>query len=147
MILNSNHQLVSILMVEDDELDVESFKRCLKRERIVNPFFQVKDGEEALQVLRGEHSELTVAKPYLLLMDINMPRMNGIECLTEIRKDPQLKDTVVFIMTTSEDEQDIYEAYNLNVAGYMVKSNLGENFLKSVQMLNTYFHAIVLPTP
>ncbi|MFC3121715.1 response regulator [Agaribacter flavus] len=137
--------LVTILMVEDDELDVEVFKRTLKKEHILNPFYNVTDGEEALSVLRGQHPDIQISKPYLLVMDINMPRMNGIECLSEIRQDPELKDTVVFFMTTSEDEQDMYEAYNLNVAGYMVKSNLGENFLKSVRMLDQYFHAIVLP--
>lgn len=137
--------IVSILMVEDDELDIETFKRCLKKERISNPFYSVKNGEEALAALRHNHDEIELQKPYLVVMDINMPKMNGIECLTEIRKDPKLKDTVVFIMTTSESEQDVLEAYNLNVAGYMVKSNLGENFLKSIQMLDKYFNAIVLP--
>lgn len=137
--------IVSILMVEDDEIDITIFKRCLKKEKISNPFYYVKNGEEALSVLRNQHSDIKLAKPYLVVMDINMPRMNGIECLTEIRNDPDLKDTVVFFMTTSEDEQDVLEAYNLNVAGYMIKSSLGENFLKSVQLIEKYFSAILLP--
>lgn len=137
--------LVSILMVEDDELDVHAFKRCLKKERILNPFHSVINGEEALKALRGELPDVQIQRPLLVIMDINMPRMNGIECLKEIRKDEELKDTVVFIMTTSEADKDVYEAYNLNVAGYMVKTNLGDNFLRSVQMLDKYFHAIVLP--
>lgn len=140
-----SQNVVSILMVEDDELDIQSFKICLKKERILNPFFSVKNGEDALTVLRGQHPEIAISKPYLVVMDINMPRMNGIECLTEIRKDDDLKDTVVFFMTTSEDEKDVYEAYNLNIAGYMVKSNLGDNFLRSVHMLDKYFHAIIMP--
>lgn len=140
------NQLVSILMVEDDELDVHSFRRTLKKEKVINPLVNAVNGEEALQILRGEHPEKTIEKPYIILMDINMPRMNGIECLKAIRQDDSLKDAVVFIMTTSEDEKDIYEAYNLNVAGYMVKSMLGENFFKTVRMLDKYCQAIVLPT-
>ena len=137
--------LVSILMVEDDELDVESFKRSLKKERLINPFYSVSNGEEALKVLKGQHESIQIGKPHLVLMDINMPRMNGLECLKHIRQDPELKDTVVFVMTSSDDEKDIYNAYDLNVAGYMVKSELGANFLKTVHMLDKYCHAIVLP--
>lgn len=143
--LSGSGNLVSILMVEDDELDVETLRRTLKKERVVNPFVSVENGEEALQVMRGTHKDIVIRKPYLVLMDINMPRMNGIECLQAIRSDESLKDTVVFIMTTSDDEKDMYEAYNLNVAGYMVKSNLGDNFLKTVHMIDRYCHAIVLP--
>lgn len=137
------HEMVSILMVEDDTLDYESFKRSLKKSSIANPLFHAVDGVQALEMLRGQ-LEVKLGKPLIVLMDINMPRMNGIECLKAIRQDEELKDTVVFVMTTSNDEQDIYDAYNLNVAGYMVKSELGTSFLKTINMLDSYFNAIVL---
>ncbi len=138
-------QIVSILMVDDDSLDVESFRRALSKNKIINPFYHAVDGIEALDIIRGTHPDKHISKPYLVLMDINMPRMNGIECLKELRKDPETHDAVVFIMTTSSDERDLYEAYDLNVAGYMVKSDLGSNFIRSIEMLDKYFNAIVLP--
>jgi len=141
----SQHDLVSILMVEDDDLDVEAFKRALNKNKIVNPFYHVRDGVEALELLRGDGDSKPFPRPYLILMDINMPRMNGIECLREIRRDQNIKDAVVFIMTTSSDDTDMYDAYDLNVAGYMVKSDLGSSFMRGVEMLDKYFHAIVLP--
>ncbi len=139
-------ELVSILMVEDDPLDVEIFQRSLHSNRIANHLCHAIDGVEALEVLRGQHPSKEITRPYLILMDINMPRMDGIECLREIRSDDELKDSTVFIMTTSSSDEDIYEAYNLNVAGYMVKSDLGLHFIKTVEMLDRYCHAIVLPT-
>lgn len=138
-------QVVNILMVDDDSLDVESFRRALSKNKIINPFVHASDGVEALEIIRGKHKEKEISKPFLVLMDINMPRMNGIECVRELRNDPETNDTVVFVMTTSSDERDLYEAYDLNVAGYMVKSDLGSNFIRSIEMLDKYFNAIVLP--
>lgn len=139
-----NHNIVSILIVDDDSLDVESFKRTIKKQRFINPILHAWDGVEALEVMKGV-GEKKLHRPYIVLMDINMPRMNGIECLTKIRTDPELKDSIIFMMTTSADEQDKYEAYNLNVAGYMVKSDLGTSFIRAVNMLDHYFNAIILP--
>jgi len=132
-------------MVEDEDLDVEIFKITLNKERLVNPLVHANNGEEALEVLRGQHCDKRICKPFLVLMDINMPKMNGLECLREIRNDPLLSDSVVFVMTTSDDERDIYDAYHLNVAGYIVKSKLGDSFFKAIQMLDKYFNAIILP--
>lgn len=142
----NTHQIVNILMIDDDSLDVESFKQNLTKRRILNPFTHAIDGVEGLEILRGQHPTKSITRPLLILLDINMPRMNGLEFLQEIRKDSELKDLVVFIMTTSVDEHDMYEAYNLNVAGYMVKSELGQSFVKTIEMLDSYFHAIVMPT-
>ena len=136
------YHLVNIVMVDDDELDFEAFRRALKSNNIGNQLFRARDGVEALALLRGE-TAVKVARPYVILMDINMPRMNGLECIKAMREDSQLHDAVIFVMTTSDDEQDIYEAYNLNVAGYMVKSNLGSNFLKTIEMLDRYTKATV----
>ena len=132
-------------MVDDDELDVEAFKRTLKKQKIVNPFFHAKDGIEALEMLRGQCADIAISRPLIILMDINMPRMNGLECIQAIRDDRDLSDIIIFVMTTSADDKDIYEAYNLKVAGYMIKSELGDNFITSIEMLDKYCQAIVLP--
>lgn len=140
---NKKQKIVNILIVDDDALDVEMFKMSITKRKFANPVIRAVDGVEALEILRNQH-EIVLERPYIILMDINMPRMNGLECIKEIRKDPQLKDAIVFVMTTSSDEADIYDAYNLNVAGYMVKSDIGKYFFDAINMLDSYFQAIVL---
>ena len=101
---------------------------------------RAKDGVEALEMLRQGH----VRKPFIALLDINMPRMNGIDMLSELRADPKLFDSVVFILTTSRDDQDKFEAYKKNVAGYIVKKQVGEAFLSIVEMLGNYWRIVEL---
>ena len=136
---------VKILMIEDDSLDVELFKRELEKNKIANSFISAKDGVEGLEILRGEGGRPPLDRPYLIVLDINMPRMNGIEFLQELRNDDHLRDSIVFVMTTSADERDRYEAHNLNVAGYMVKSDLGTSFLKAIDMLQHYWKIVYFP--
>ena len=140
-----DHTDVSILMIEDDSLDVEIFKRSLKKNRIANPFFHAKDGIEGLEVLRGDENNPPLKRPYLIVLDINMPRMNGIEFLKELRADKRLRDSVVFVMTTSSEEVDRCNAYDLNVAGYMVKTDIGGSFMKAIEMLDHYWRIVHLP--
>ena len=134
----------NLLLVEDDELDVIAIKRALRKANIGNPLFHASDGVEALAMLRGE-SGPPIARPYMILLDLNMPRMDGIEFLAEIRSDPDLKDSIVFMLTTSNDAKDISRAYENMVAGYMVKSKAGEDFLNLVRMLDHYWHIIEFP--
>ena len=139
---NKKQKIVNILIVDDDSLDVEMFRLSIEKRHFSNPIFRAVDGVEALEILRNQH-EIVLERPYIILMDINMPRMNGLECIKEIRNDAQLKDAIIFVMTTSSHETDIYEAYNLNVAGYMVKSDIGKHFFDAINMLDNYFQAIV----
>lgn len=136
---------VTILLVEDDSIDAEAIKRALKRARIVNPLVVVSDGLEALNILRGSAADPPLERPFLVLLDLNMPRMNGIEFLEEIRNDEDLHDSVVFVLTTSEDDRDKLAAYGQHAAGYMVKSNAGEDFMKLVGMLDSYWKIVELP--
>lgn len=135
---------VDILMIDDDELDVELFQRTLKKKQIANRLVWARDGVEALSILRG-HSETTVGTPVIVLLDINMPRMNGHEFLQEVRADPDLRHLTVFVMSTSRDDQDVAQAYEHNVAGYMVKSALGDSFVEGIEMLDHYWRVIELP--
>ena len=86
-----------------------------------------------------------ITKPYLILLDINMPRMNGLEMLRELREDAELCEAVVFMLSTSESDQDKRTAYSLNVAGYMTKSDVGPSFIKAASMLDEYRIAVTLP--
>lgn len=134
-------EVVNILVVEDDEIDVESLKRIFAKKEIKNPVFYASNGIEALNIMRGENNHAKVPKPYIVLLDINMPMMNGIEMLNELRNDEQLKDSVVFILTTSPREEDKHTSYKLNVAGYFLKKDIKE----LVTLLSLYWELNEFP--
>ena len=140
MLGDDMREVVNILVVEDDEIDVESLKRLFAKKEIKNPVYYAANGMEALAVMRGENNQTKVPKPFIVLLDINMPMMNGIEMLKELRSDDALKDTVVFILTTSPRDEDKATTYKLNVAGYFLKRDIKElvNLLSLYWQLNEF---------
>jgi CheY-like chemotaxis protein len=133
---------LNILLVEDDEVDVMNVQRAFKKNNILNPLFVARNGIEALEILRGDELPKTGR---IVLLDLNMPKMNGIEFLKELRADPQLRSLPVVVLTTSRDERDRVEAYNLNVAGYLVKPVEFPEFADLMAMLNKYWTLVELP--
>lgn len=131
----------SILIVEDDEVDIMAIRRALKQTNTTNSIYVAKDGIEALEKLRSGE----IPSPYIVLMDLNMPRMNGIDCMKEIRADKSLRQTVIFALSTSKDEKDKIKAYDCNVAGYIFKSDIGDEFVNAMQMLHHYLRVVELP--
>ena len=117
-------QLTPILLVEDDDIDIEAVRRALKKANVANPLFNARDGVEALEVLTGKGGAQTPVQPCVMLLDINMPRMNGFQLLKEMRQDERLKKNIVFMLTTSSRNEDKTAAYELNAAGYILKKNL-----------------------
>jgi CheY-like chemotaxis protein len=117
---------VHILLVEDDELDVEAFQRVLKKNNISTPVTTAVNGADALDRLNGANGKDKVPQPCLMLVDINMPRMSGLQLLEEIRNSDDLKTNIVFMLTTSNRREDKDSAYKLNAAGYFLKENLRE---------------------
>jgi CheY-like chemotaxis protein len=136
---------LNILLVEDDDVAAESVMRGLSRCGISAPVVWVQDGEAALRVLRGADPERHAPRPRVVLLDLNMPRMNGFEFLQHARADPALRDEVVFVLTTSDTDADRMRAYHENVAGYMVKAAVGPQFAKLAQLLQSYRLAVRLP--
>ena len=134
-----------VLLVEDDDVAAEAVMRSLQRAQIQAPVTWVEDGQAALDVLRDQDPERRAPRPRIVLLDLNMPRMNGFEFLEAIRSDAQLKDEVVFVLTTSSADTDRNRAYNENVAGYMVKSAVGPQFAKLINLLDGYRQAVQLP--
>jgi len=133
---------VPILLVEDDLIDVKTVKRAFKENKVRNPLFVVGNGEEALDFLygRGEYADRTsAALPGLILLDLNMPVMNGIEFLQAIKQDDALKRIPVVVLTTSKDESDLVETYNLSVAGYIVKPVDFAQFIETVKVIDLYW--------
>jgi CheY-like chemotaxis protein len=110
-------------------------QRAFKKNNITNPLYIARNGLEALEMLRNK----IVPLPQIVILDINMPKMNGIEFLQELRKDEELKAISVFVMTTSNEDSDKMNAYNLNVAGYILKPLSFEKFISSVATLNSYW--------
>jgi len=133
---------VSLLVVEDDPVDVENLRRALLRTKLPYQVVNARDGIEALAILREPHPP---AKRQLVLLDIGMPRMNGLEFLRELRADPALRDTPVVILTTSTAEEDRREAYELHVAGYLVKPIRFESFVELIAGLMEYWTHAELP--
>ncbi len=128
-------EVVNVLVVDDDEIDVEFIRRLFEKENISNPVYHAANGVEALDVIRGSHNKKKVPKPFIVLLDINMPLMNGIELLKEIRGDEELKDSVIFVLTTSPREEDKDTTYKLNIAGYFLKRDIKE----LINLLNLYW--------
>lgn len=136
---------VNILLVEDDDVDAEGVERALESAKILNPIHRARDGVEALDMLRGTNGKDAIKPPLLILLDLNMPRMTGIEFLDELRKDENLHRTVVFMLTTSQAERDKLAAYEHHVAGYVAKSKAGDDFTKLIEMLDHYWRIVELP--
>ena len=142
-----DEKIINILLVEDDEVDVMNVKRAFKKYRITNPLYTAGNGIEALQMLQpqnGEHPTVPQTRR-LILLDLNMPKMNGLEFLHEIRNDEILKRTPVIVLTTSDEDKDRIEAYNLNVAGYILKPVTFINFAEVMVALNKYWALCEMP--
>lgn len=131
------------VIVVDDEVDVLALRRAFRDQGIVNPVHVAGDGMAALDLLRGKAA--IVGKPYIVLLDLNMPRMNGIEFLKEVRKDPSLRKSVVFVFSTSSDQDDIGRAYDLNVAGYVVKSRVEAGLDPLTNLLRQFWKIVEMP--
>jgi CheY-like chemotaxis protein len=133
-----------LLHVEDDDLCIMGLVRAFKVAKIANPVSFAHDGIDALEMLRGTNGRGRLPRPYLILLDLNMPRMGGVEFLEELRKDEDLKKSVVFIMTTSGADEDKVKTYNLGVAGYILKTRANA-FLDATTLLDTYWRVVEFP--
>jgi CheY-like chemotaxis protein len=133
---------LNILLVEDDEVDVMNVKRAFDKNHITNPLFVAGNGLEALEKLRS--GEVPQGRR-IVLLDLNMPKMNGIEFLRELRNDPALAPTPVVVLTTSNNDRDKIDAFNLNVAGYLVKPVTFAEFSDLMVTLNKYWTLVEMP--
>ena len=137
-----SEHLLNILLVEDDEVDVMNVRRAFQRAHVSNPLHVAGNGLEALELLRGD---TIPAGRRLVLLDLNMPRMNGIEFLRAVRADASLQSLPVVVLTTSNDERDKVDAYKLNVAGYLLKPVTFTDFVDLMAALNKYWMLVERP--
>jgi CheY-like chemotaxis protein len=131
----------SILLVEDDVVDQMSVQRSFKDLKIVHRLGIKENGVEALEHLRYK----SAVRPFLILLDLNMPKMNGLEFLRELRKDEDLKMLPVVVLTSSKEERDRIESFGLNVAGYMIKPVDYQDFVEVIRTIDQYWATSEVP--
>lgn len=143
MLNGKNTIPVEILLVEDNLGDVRLTEEALKEGKIANNLSVVRDGAQALAFLhrKGEYAE--AARPDLIFLDLNLPRMDGREVLAKIKEDPKLKSIPVVVLTTSEAEEDIHRSYNLHANCYVTKPVNMDQFVKAVQSIEDFWLAVV----
>jgi CheY-like chemotaxis protein len=139
--------LIDILLVEDREADIELTRMGLAEGRIANALHVVRDGVEALAYLRRQGRYAEAKRPDLILLDLNLPRMDGREVLTAIKADPDLKLVPVVVLTTSEADRDVVEAYTRHANAYMIKPVDFDQLVKVIRGITEYWFALVKLPP
>jgi CheY-like chemotaxis protein len=140
--MNKNYGEVNILLIDDDDIDAKAVERGMRKLKLANPIFRAKNGLEALEILSDK---TLISRPYIILLDLNMPLMGGLEFLQKVREDDDLKDAIIFVLTTSAADEDRVAAYKENIAGYIVKSDVKEGFDNVITMLDCYWRVVLLP--
>ncbi len=139
-------QQLSVLHVEDDDVDSMMVEHAFKKINFNYSLSHARSGVEALDMLRGTNGENKISPPpKIILLDLNMPRMNGLEFLKELRSDNELQALSVFVLTTSADSNDIASAYHYNVGGYILKPYSIENFVSTFETLKSFWELCVYP--
>ncbi|MBN1359413.1 MAG: response regulator [Sedimentisphaerales bacterium] len=133
----------SVLLVEDDAIDAMTVQRAFKDLKLTNPLAHVTNGEEALDYLRNPENE----HPCVILLDLNMPRMNGVEFMRVAKADPDLKRIPIVVLTTSTEDSDVIDSYKLSVAGYIVKPVDYRKFVEAIRTIDLYWTISELPSP
>jgi len=130
-----------ILLVEDDRIDAMTVERALKDLKVKNELVRKVNGTEALEYLKDAGNR----KPCVILLDLNMPKMNGVEFLKRVKPDEELKRIPVVVLTTSKEEHDVVDSFNLGVAGYIVKPADYKKFVEAIRMVDLYWTLSELP--
>ncbi len=142
--METNLRDLKIILVEDDDGDAKAIHRAFSKAKIGNPIIRFVNGSDALAFLKGE-TETIPPQQFVILSDINMPCMSGIELLKALRSDPVLRRTLFFVLTTSDNDQDISDAYYNNVAGYILKSRAGDMFIELMSVMDNYWRFVEIP--
>ena len=132
---------LDIILIEDNPADVELTLRALKRNRISNRIIVLKDGEEALDFFfaRGSYKNRPDQQPKLILLDLKLPKVDGLEVLRVLKSDPKLKMIPVVVLTSSRQETDMVKSYQIGVNSYIVKPVEFEQFVKAIKELGLYW--------
>ena len=140
--MKENSAEVTLMLIDDDDIDAMALQRSFGRQKLGNRIIRAHDGQEAFEMLEAG----MVPYPFIILLDLQMPRMTGIEFLGKLRTHAKFHDSIVFVLTTSKAEQDLDASYDQNIAGYFVKEEAGENFVDVVTTLDCYWKVVHFPS-
>ncbi|KZM38976.1 chemotaxis protein CheY [Marinomonas sp. SBI22] len=132
---------ITILLIEDDDVDAIGINRSFVKAGLKNEIVRAKNGKEALHLLKMG----VVGYPFIILLDLNMPMMDGLEFLTYLREYEKFKQSIVYVLTTSKSEQDIALSFDKNVAGYFIKNEVGTGYDSIVEFLGSYMKIAHFP--
>lgn len=132
---------VTLFVVEDDDIDYMMIQRTMKHLHVANQLVRAVDGQDALDKLNSQQ----VNSPFVMLLDLKMPKVSGLELLIKLRQTPTLRDTIVFVLSSSDDEQDIQASYQQNVAGYFVKNEIDSEFADILTLLHGFWRTAHIP--
>lgn len=147
MVTNSLPRIIEILLVEDSPADIMLTREAFEQNKILNRIHVAEDGIQAMDFLNKRGVYASAPRPDLILLDLNLPRKNGREVLAEVKADPDLRKIPVIVLTTSNADEDILKAYNLNANCYVVKPVGFDNFLKAVQSIRHFWFSVVTLPP
>jgi CheY-like chemotaxis protein len=136
---------IQLLLIEDDDVDAEAIERACRHLNVNCEIVRFRDGREALDELRGAFGAGLLARPYLIVLDLNLPRLDGIAFLDDLRADPIWRRSIVFVLTTSTREEDTAAAYDRRVAGYLIKEQLGPDYTALCELLDVYEKSVQFP--
>jgi len=142
---NMDGKLLNIVLVDDDDGDAKAVQRSFQKSGLANPVQRAIDGVDALEMLAGVNGRTKPASPAIFIVDLNMPRMNGIQLVRAMREDAATRHAIVFVLTTSKHTDDMRAVYDLNVAGYIVKQMAGLDFINLVNLMEAYWRLVELP--
>jgi CheY-like chemotaxis protein len=140
---DTDYQMVDVLLVEDDEGDVLMTREAFEHYKIRNTLHVVTDGEQAIQFVRQEGEFAAAPRPGLIMLDLNLPRRDGLEVLAELKADPELRVIPVVILTTSQAEEDILRSYALHANAYVTKPVDFERFIEVIRQIDSFFITVV----
>jgi CheY-like chemotaxis protein len=143
MTLSQPARQIEVLLVEDDPGDVLMTREAFELHKVTNKLHVVQDGVDAMSFLRGEGAYASAPRPDLVLLDLNLPRMDGREVLQAIKSDPDLANIPVVVLTTSEAEEDVLRSYSLHANAYVTKPVDFERFIEVVQKIDDFFVTVV----
>jgi CheY-like chemotaxis protein len=141
----ANLKPLNLVLIEDDDGDAKAVQRAFRKAKVDALISRAVDGVDALDMLRGVNGKEKISPPYILLLDLNMPRMNGIQFTKTLRADDELRRSIAFVLTTSKRDEDKLAAYDLNVAGYIVKETADEDLLSLVKLMDCYWRTVEMP--
>jgi CheY-like chemotaxis protein len=143
MQFNSDLKPVDVLLVEDDEGDVLMTREAFEFYKVRNPLHVVSDGEQAMQFMRRTGPYADAPRPGLILLDVNLPRLSGLEVLAELKRDPEFSPIPVVMLTTSRADEDILRSYSLHANAYVSKPVDFEQFTEAIRQIDDFFLSLV----